>query len=803
MKKNIFALVLFASLTLLLAVTLRSADISADKVETDNLETIEIAPDVVTPCPVSVKSHINLAGSVGVSNGVAFVQGVEYLKPLGDVSMGAFTNIPGIMAVTAIYPAWWDLRSVVDGLSTNDYAMAVQGQVKWIAHQVSVEFDDKMLAVGGAGSAVSNLVSSFTASSNCLPVTLGQLKNTAKPFYDRLDDFGIVSNYPWTGIAYDYALANIGQVKFLFSFDLEADSDNDGMTDGWEAIYSLNPLSDSDADSDVDNDGLTCLEEFQKGTNPQNSDTDGDEIPDGWEIEYGFNPTNALDAAQDDDDDELSNLEEYQAGTEPHIADTDHDGMPDGWEVQYGFNPLSGMNDSLIGWWQFEDGLGTNCVDLSSHGHTAYISATNYVGWSTNAPLGGSLYFNSYGSAPHYNGGYVTVPGVTNIPLSQGFTFAAWVLAETYGYYPCVMTKASDHDSWLDGASVYYEDSLDFYAGSWNESNTIKSGVETTQQWLHLCGTYDGTNSSFYIDGDLIGTASNVTFTSDTLAPLQIGTVHNGGVYAWQGYIADARFYTSELSINEIYSLMESTLDQDEDGLSNLEEYQHGTNPYNNDSDGDLLIDGKEVTVHNTDPALEDTNGNNIEDGVEKTAAYQDNLKLDIYWNFSPAPFSIHNVVPEKLYEFYFSRDLNVWMVGDIGMPGDASGTLTVTDLHIGPGRKWSSRKFFFAGLSDDWDGDGLGSSYEVNWLQTLPEVKDSDENRIDDGDEDYDGDGLSNLQEYLGLPCNQGRPDPYQVDTDGDNVCDGPIDPDGDGPIIAGPDAFPLDPSASVDTDR
>lgn len=583
---------------------------------------------------------------------------------------------------------------------------------------------------------------------------------------------------------------------------LNPDSDGDTMPDGWEVIYNLDPLNPADAAQDVDGDGFSNLQEYQNGTDPQNEDSDSDGMPDGWEFTNNLDPLDPDDAAHDADSDGLSNLQEYQKRTDPKDDDTDNDGMPDGWEDQYGFNPLSGVSGSLVGWWQFNEGAGANCVDLSGNGNTAYISATNFVGWATNAPVGGALYFNSYGSTPSYNGGYVTVPGVTNVPLSQGFTFAVWVLAESYGDYPCIMTKSSNHDSWDDGASIYYKTSLEFYAGSWNEANTIKSGIVTTQQWMHLCGTYDGANTRFYIDGELMGITSNVTFASDTLAPLQIGTVHNGGIYAWQGYIADARFYTSALTPNEISLLLESTRDPDCDGLTNLEEAQYGTNPYNNDSDGDLLIDGKEVTFHNTDPALEDTNGNNIKDGVEKTAAYQNNLNLDIYWNFSPAPFSIHNVVPESSYEFYFSRDLNVWMVGDIGMPGDASGTLTVTDLHIGPGRKWSSPKFFFAGLSDDWDGDGLGSSYEVNWLQTLPEVKDSDNNGIDDGDEDYDGDGLSNLQEYLGLPCNQGRPDPYQVDTDGDGVCDGPLDPDDDGPIIAGPDAFPLDPSASVDSD-
>ena len=46
--------------------------------------------------------------------------------------------------------------------------------------------------------------------------------------YDRLMVFGIATNYPWVGgtnSANDYALANIGQVKNLFGFELGAAPD--------------------------------------------------------------------------------------------------------------------------------------------------------------------------------------------------------------------------------------------------------------------------------------------------------------------------------------------------------------------------------------------------------------------------------------------------------------------------------------------------------------------------------------------------------------------------------------------------
>lgn len=54
----------------------------------------------------------------------------------------------------------------------------------------------------------------------------------------------------------------------------DTDDDNDGMPDAWEIENGLNPLDSSDASLDPDGDGLTNLQEYQRGTDPEVSDVE-------------------------------------------------------------------------------------------------------------------------------------------------------------------------------------------------------------------------------------------------------------------------------------------------------------------------------------------------------------------------------------------------------------------------------------------------------------------------------------------------------------------------------------------------
>lgn len=84
---------------------------------------------------------------------------------------------------------------------------------------------------------------------------------------------------------------------------------------------------------DSDDDGLSNYNEELQGTDPDNPDTDGDGLLDGFEVRFGLNPLSASDGSSDPDGDGLDNGAEQAAGTDPRRADTDGDGLDDGREL--------------------------------------------------------------------------------------------------------------------------------------------------------------------------------------------------------------------------------------------------------------------------------------------------------------------------------------------------------------------------------------------------------------------------------------------------------------------------------------
>ncbi len=182
-----------------------------------------------------------------------------------------------------------------------------------------------------------------------------------------------------------------------------ADSDADGLADGYEVDNDLDPLSASDSGTDPDGDGLTNLQESALGTDPNVADTDGDGLADGAEVTVyrtsptladsdadtiddarelsaGLNPNSPDDANLDPDADGLSNRQELAAGTDRTRTDTDGDGSNDGLELfTLATDPLDpDMDDDGLSDTQEATIFGTNprAFDTDGGGRDDYAEVT-------------------------------------------------------------------------------------------------------------------------------------------------------------------------------------------------------------------------------------------------------------------------------------------------------------------------------------------------------------------------------------------------------------------------------------------
>ncbi|MDD4308849.1 MAG: OmpA family protein [Candidatus Cloacimonetes bacterium] len=222
------------------------------------------------------------------------------------------------------------------------------------------------------------------------------------------------------------------------------------------------------------------------------------------------------------------------------------------------------------------------------------------------------------------------------------------------------------------------------------------------------------------------------------------------------------------------------TEDTDGDGISNGDEIsKYRTDVNKKDTDGDGISDGDEILIFRTNPLVADTDKDGLKDGIEVNQYKTDPNKADTD-NDGLNDFAEVSI--------YFTDPLNI----DTDGGGLNDGTeikagknpLVPTDDMINLAEPKKTEPIVVPAPNPDTslkdtDGDGLYDVDEQQKYQTNVNLKDTDGDGLSDGDEvliyhtdpllpDTDKDGLTD-----GLEINQYKTDPNKADTDGDSLDD------------------------------
>ncbi len=556
------------------------------------------------------------------------------------------------------------------------------------------------------------------------------------------------------------------------------DLDADGLPDIWEQDNFGN-LSETGA-GDPDQDFSTNAEEFAADTSPVDyyswPDTDngvGDGLADGWERHYFGNITAQI-STGDPDNDGFTNDDEFYAVTDPAVTfsspDTDLDGLADGWEVFYfiqsGENPIDNLFDIITR----QDGIGdpdgdgsdneaeeTGGSDPKSFAMRPYdldsdglVDAweTRYFGNTASQTATGNADGDSFANLQEQTAG-------SNPALAESTpddTDGDGVPNTAESRVPYAVDANTLHLWDLDGIAVPVVDRV--YGSSNLSLPALAGGATLSNPSFSGFGSALTTNFGFNtLTGAYLAAKTAAAGAADTVNTKLAGT---DGAFTYEAMV---RLDFDPLATTTGLPRMQIISAEDDGGLDTNRAFQFALSPVgtlgNTDTtprvvfiniDTDALTAGQQAqTMEFPVPAT----GENVPvqgqwyhvavayDGVEATA---ENLKF--YWTRLDSSSSAANLIGSA----QMNGDLPVapsdFCIGnETRDTGGQSGAFQglIDQVRVSDIARPASA-FMFGAVVGDSDHDKLPDDWETTHFGNL------DQTAIGD----YEGDGTSNLAEYL-----------------------------------------------------
>jgi uncharacterized repeat protein (TIGR01451 family) len=497
-------------------------------------------------------------------------------------------------------------------------------------------------------------------------------------------------------------------------------------------------------------------------------DSDGDGMPDQWELTYGLNPNDPSDAALDPDNDGLTNLEEYQAGTNPLNPDSDGDGYTDGQEIVFGQNPTEKASSPYADV-NADHPYFKSIINLDQRNVLKGIASGGKLFFMPDAPITRAEFsrimleiFCIIPRKEAYEGpaSFTDIPyDPSKLPWYYAITKEAYFQGFITGYIGEI-NKATGMTPFKPENTITRAEAAKIILEALARVNAINIGkVPVTEPWYqpYISIAQDLTpylQQNQYLAKAFILTADEAKQPEKAITRAEFVAMADRVLLAYDCSVIDTDgdgmpdYWEKKYGLNYL-DPKDADLDPDKDGLTNLEEYRHGTDPWNPDTDMGGVSDGDEVKkgTNPRDNPLDDpidTDGDGLTDKAETNV---------------------------------FGTNPNVADT-DGGGVSDGDEVLINNTNPLNPAD------------DKDVDGDGLSDYSEVNTYHTDPLNPDTDGGGVKDGDEVFRGTDPLNPEDDLIDPRSDLEEGIYMIQEDC-NQCPCPSAIDHTADIIPGDSVF------------
>ncbi len=212
-------------------------------------------------------------------------------------------------------------------------------------------------------------------------------------------------------------------------------------------------------------------------------------------------------------------------------------------------NPIETGDASLVGYWNFEEGLNATSSDRSGYGnHGTWVGAgTHYA----NGKVGGY--------AGQFNGAtdWVSLGTPATLNITGPLTFAAWINAPFPGTQIAIIGNSAGYlvGGYNFGISA---NGLICEMEQVGDATYMATGAILSDQWVFVSFTFNGSVGSLYMNGGS-AVVSNMTAPASANVGVFLGKTSQGGWSPMNGLMDDVRIYNRALSAAEVSAIYNAT----------------------------------------------------------------------------------------------------------------------------------------------------------------------------------------------------------------------------------------------------